>query len=117
MAGTLARGDVRLYRFQPPDKERPVVILTRSSAIAHLNAVTVAPITSTIRGVPSEVMLTEGDGMKTPCVVNLHRAVTVDKSHLGRRVASLSPGRMRQICAALGFALECSDTHSGSEIH
>ncbi len=57
MAGRIARGDVRLYRFAPPDKERPVVVLTRDSAIPYLATVTVAPITSTIRGVPSEVVL------------------------------------------------------------
>jgi mRNA interferase MazF len=64
MAGRIVRGDVRLYNFAPPDKNRPVVVLTRSSAIAYLSTVTVAPITSAIRGVPSEVVLDEEDGMK-----------------------------------------------------
>ena len=64
MAGEIGRGEVRLYRFPHPDKQRPVVVLTRDSAIGYLSAVTVAPITSTIRGVPSEVLLTEKDGMK-----------------------------------------------------
>jgi mRNA interferase MazF len=85
-----------------------VVVLTRESAIAYLSAVTVAPITSTIRGVPSEVRLTESDGMKGPCAVNLHNVVTVSKAHLGRRVTVLSPERLREICTALGFALGCS---------
>lgn len=108
MAGTIARGEVRLYRFPRPDKQRPVVVLTRESAVAYLSAVTVAPITSTIRGVPSEVRLTESDGMKVPCAVNLHNVVTVSKAHLGRRVAMLTPERLREICGALGFALGCS---------
>lgn len=69
---------------------------------------TVAPITSTIRGVPSEVRLSEADGMKGQCAVNLHNVVTVSKTHFGRRVAVLSPERMNEICAALGFALGCS---------
>jgi mRNA interferase MazF len=107
MAGRLARGDVRLYRFRPPDKERPVVVLTRDSAIAYLTTITVAPITSTIRGVPSEVMLNETDGMKAPCAVNLHNAVTVAKNCLGRRVAQLPAARMSEVCAALRFALGC----------
>ena len=64
MAGRIARGDIRRYQFAPPDKHRPVVVLTRDSAIAYLSTVTVAPITSTIRGVPSEVVLSEEDGMK-----------------------------------------------------
>ena len=107
MAGTIERGDVRLYRFASPDKQRPVVVLTRSSAIGYLSAVTVAPITSTVRGVPSEVVLTEGDGMKNRCAVNLHNVVTISKTHLGRRIATLGSQRLAEICAALGFALSC----------
>jgi len=108
VAGAIGRGEVRLYQFRRPDKQRPVVVLTRESAIGYLSALTVAPITSTIRGVPSEVLLTEQDGMKTRCAVNLHNVVTVSKAHLGRRVAILSSERLREICAALGFALGCT---------
>lgn len=107
MAGRIVRGDVRLYQFARPDKKRPVVVLTRNSAIAYLSSVTVAPITSTIRGVPSEVALNEEDGMKAPCAVNLHNAVTISQDRLGRRVAQLSSSRMREICAALQFSLGC----------
>jgi mRNA interferase MazF len=107
LAGRITRGDVRLYLFAPPDKTRPVVVLTRDSAIEYLATVTVAPITSTIRDVPSEVMLGEEDGMKAPCAVNLHNAVTVAQDKLGRRVGQLSAARMRQICAALSFSLGC----------
>jgi mRNA interferase MazF len=107
VAGPIARGEIRLYRFPRPDKERPVVVLTRDSAVGYLAAVTVAPITSTIRSVPSEVLLSEADGMKGACAINLHNLVTVPKVHLGRRVATLPPERMREVCAALGFALAC----------
>ena len=107
MAGRITRGDVRFYSFAAPDKNRPVVVLTRDSAIAYLANVTVVPITSTIRGVPSEVLLTEDDGMKTSCAVNLHNAVTVSQKRLGKRVTQLSSTRMGEICAALRFALGC----------
>jgi len=107
LAGGIARGDVRLYRFAPPDKARPVVVLTRDSALAYLSTATVAPVTPTIRGVPSEVRLDEEDGMKAPCAVNLHNAVTVSQGRLGKRVAHLSPPRMREVCAALRFSLGC----------
>jgi mRNA interferase MazF len=107
MAARIARGDVRLYNFAPPDKSRPVVVLTRDSAIAYLATVTVAPITSTIRGVPSEVLLNEEDGMKGPCAINLHNPVTVNQEKLGKRVAQLSAVRMHEICAALRFSLGC----------
>ncbi len=107
MAGILSRGEVRLCRFAAPDKQRPVVVLTRESAIGHLATVTVAPITSTIRGVPSEVILDIDDGMKGRCAVNLHNAVTVVQSRLGRRVGSLSAERMQEVCVALRFSLGC----------
>ena len=107
MAGRLNRGDVHLCRFAPPDKQRPVLILTRDSAIGHLSTVTVAPITSTVRDAPSEVILDAEDGMKARCAVNLHNAVTVSQSRLASRVASLSDERMREVCAALRFSLGC----------
>ena len=107
MAGGIARGDVRLYRFASPDKPRPVVVLTRDSALRYLSTATVAPVTSTIRGVPSEVRLDEEDGMKAACAVNLHNAVTVSQQHLGKRVAQLAPHRMKEICGALRFSLGC----------
>ena len=107
MAGRIARGDVRLYEFAPSDKKRPVVVLTRNSAVQYLSTVIVAPVTSTIRGVPSEVVLSEQDGLKTDCAVNLHNAVTVSQNRLGRRVAQLNSARMKQICAALRFSLGC----------
>lgn len=108
MAGRLNRGDVHLCRFAPPDKQRPVLILTRGTAIGHLATVTVAPITSTVRNVPSEVILDVDDGMKSRCAVNLHNSVTVSLARLTRRVASLSNERMQEVCSALRFALGCA---------
>ena len=107
MAGGLARGDIRLYRFAPPGKARRVVVLTRDSALRYVSTASVAPITSTIRGVPSEVRLDEEDGLKGPCAVNLHNTVTVSQERLGRRVAQLAPLRMKEVCAALRFSLGC----------
>ena len=110
MAGAIARGDVRVVHFASPDKNRPVVVLTRDSAIGYLATVTVAPITSTIRGVPSEVVLDTEDGMKAPCAVNLHNAMTISQERLGRRVGKLKTARMDEICAALAFSLGCGPT-------
>jgi mRNA interferase MazF len=107
VAATLSRGDVRLCRFPPPDKQRPVLLLTRTSAIGHLNTVTVAPITSTVRGVPSEVILDVEDGMKGHCAVNLHNTLTISQTRLGRRLSNLTATRMDEVCAALRFALGC----------
>ena len=107
MAGAIARGEIRLVRFPAPDKARPVLVLTRDSATAYLSRITVAPITSTIRGVPSEVIVGPEDGLKAPSAVNLHNVLTVAKENLGRRVAQLGDDRMREVCRALGFALGC----------
>jgi mRNA interferase MazF len=107
MAGRLGRGEIRLFRFPPPDEERPVLVLTRGSALEYLSRVTVAPITSTLRGVPSEVLLGPEDGMKHACAVNLHNVVTVPQAAVGRRLAQLTPQRLREVCAALAFALGC----------
>jgi mRNA interferase MazF len=107
LAGKLSRGDVHLCRFAPPGKPRPVLVITRDSALGHLSTVTVAPIISTVRDVPSEVVLDTDDGMKGRCAVNLHNVVTVSQQRLGRRVARLSHVRMGEICAALRFSVGC----------
>ena len=98
---------MRLCQFAPRDKQRPIVVLTRDTAIRYLSTVTVAPITSTIRGVPSEVVLNENDGMTTMCVVNLHNVITISQRRLGKRVSHLISGRMSEICAALRFSFGC----------
>lgn len=99
-----------MYEFASPDKKRPVVVLTRDSALRYLSSVTVAPITSAIRGTPSEVVLNEEDGMKGPCAVNLHNTITVKQNQLGKRVAQLGAPRMAEICVAVRFSLGCESS-------
>jgi mRNA interferase MazF len=107
------RGDVRWYTFKSPDKRRPVVILTRDSAISFLSGITVAPITSTVRDIPSEVYLTpEMDGVLTPCAVNLDNIQTVPKHKIGALLAKLSTARMGEMDSALCFALGVDDLFS-----
>ena len=102
----MKQGDVYWYTFHNPDKRRPVLILTHTSAISYLNSVTVAQITSTIRGVPSEVRLTPAlDGVLEQCVVNAYNLQTVSKSRMGELVTQLSIERMREVRSALEFAL------------
>jgi mRNA interferase MazF len=99
------RGDVCWYTFNAPDKRRPVLILTRDSAIGVLNAVTVAPITSTIRSIPTEVILTETDGLPNTCAANFDNLQTVPKSNIGARIARLTSRKMKEAVAAISFAL------------
>lgn len=99
------RGDVCWYTFKTPDKKRPVLILTRDSAIAVLHSVTVAPITSTIRSIPTEVVLTKADGLPTTCAANFDNLQTVPKSNIGDRIARLTARKMQEAGTAVSFAL------------
>jgi mRNA interferase MazF len=105
----MERGEIRWYEFQPPDKRRPILILTRTSIIQFLSEVTVAPITSTIRGIPSEVQLGIDDGMPQDCAANFDHLQTVPKSKIGRLITSLSTEKMTQAAAAICFALGMDD--------
>jgi len=99
------RGDVRWYRFALPDKRRPVLVLTRESVLAYLGEVTVAPITRTVRGLPSEVSLTMADGMPMDCAINCDHLQTVSKHQLGPLIATLGRDRLDEVRAAVLFAL------------
>lgn len=103
------RGDVCWYTFKAPDKKRPVLILTRNSAIAVLNSVTIAPITSTIRSIPTEVILTKDDGLPNTCAANFDNLQTVPKSNIGDRIARLTARKMKEAAAAVSFALGFDD--------
>ena len=99
------RGDVCWYTFGTAENRRPVVILTRDSAGAVLHSLTVAPITFTIRNIPTEVVLTQADGLPTRCVANFDNIQTVPKGHIGDRIAQVSGRKMKEVAAALCFAL------------
>jgi mRNA interferase MazF len=101
----MRRGEVRWYTFKAPDKRRPVLILTRNSAIGFLNALTVAPITTTVRDIPSEVLLTPEDGLLSNCAANMDNIQTVPKHRLGSMISYLSFERMDAANQAIAFAL------------
>ena len=101
----MKRGDICWYTFKTPDKKRPVLILTRDSAITVLNSVTVAPITSTIRSIPTEVVLTEEDGLPDMCAANFDNLQTVPKGNIGDRISHLTTKKMKEAALAVSFAL------------
>jgi len=101
----MKRGEVRWYRFRAPDKRRPVVVLTRDSVLEYLNEVTIAPITSTIREIPSEVVVGPEDGVPRYCAINLDHVQTVSKVQLGEVITTLTNVRMSEVRDALLFAL------------
>lgn len=101
----MKRGEIRTFKFNQPDKQRPVLILTRNSIIDYLSEVTVAPITSTIRDIPTEVYLTKDDGMDKNCCVNFDHIQTVPKSKIGKLKTTLKEFRFKEVKRALLFAL------------
>jgi len=99
------QGDVYWYTFRQPDKRRPVLILTRSSATGFLTSLTIAPITTTVRGIPTEVVLTEADGLLARCAVNADTLQTVPKAKFGGLITRLTPEQLRAVRQAIQFAL------------
>lgn len=95
-----------LHTFKFPDKRRPVLILTRNSAISDLTWITVAPVTTTLRNISTEVWLDESDGMFEECAVNLDNIQTVQKEKLGKVIAHLSSEKLREVLDAVNFAFD-----------
>lgn len=101
----VSRGEVWMYAFPRPDKRRPVLVLTRQDMIGRLDTVTVAPITSTVRGSPSEVVIGHEAGLKRTSAINLHHVATVPRAGLRAFVGAVSPQTMDRVGDALAFAL------------
>ena len=108
----MKRGEIRWYKFTKPDKKRPVLILTRDSALKFLGEETDAPLTSTVRSIPSEVFLNKSDGMQKDCAVNIDHIQTVSKGRIGSLITVLSPKKMIELRSALFFALGFSESNS-----
>jgi len=102
----MKRGEIRWYAFRPPDKRRPVLVLTRDSILEYLGEVTVAPVTSTVRGIPSEVLLSAADGMPRECAINCDHIQTVAKAKVGAAITTMSAGRMAEVTRAIRFVLD-----------
>lgn len=100
------RGEIRWYKFKAPDKKRPVLVLTRNSILEYLGEVTIAPITSTIRDIPSEVFLSKNEGMQRDCAINVDPIQTVSQRKIGSLITRLSSEKIRQVREAISFALD-----------
>ena len=102
----MKRGEIRWYKFKAPDKKRPVLILTRDSVLEYLGEVTVAPVTPTVRDIPSEVFLSKQDGMPRDCAINFDHIQTVSKGKIGLLITKLLPDKLEQARNAIQFALD-----------
>jgi mRNA interferase MazF len=102
----MERGEIRWYRFQKPDKQRPVLIISRSSIIPYLNDITIAPLTTTIRNIPSEVIVTKSDGVPRISAINFDHIQTVVKQRIGPLITTLHAHRIHEVNRAIRFALQ-----------
>jgi len=107
MARPVGRGEIWLYHFKTPDKRRPVVVLSRPDVIPLLHTVMVAPITSAIRGAPSEVPVGVEEGLKQPSAINLDHVQTVEQARLTTYLGEVGREKMREVCRALATAVGC----------
>jgi mRNA interferase MazF len=97
-----------VWWYEPEDAgRRPVLILTRTGAIGVLNQVVGVPATRTIRDIPTEVRLGRGDGMPARCVLALDALMPVRPALCTKRITSLSPARLAEVCEALRLAVDC----------
>ncbi|MBS3776375.1 MAG: type II toxin-antitoxin system PemK/MazF family toxin [Bacteroidales bacterium] len=102
----MKRGEIRWYKFAHPDKKRPVLILTRDSILEYLGEVTIAPITTTVRDIPSEVFLPKAVGMPRDCAINCDHIQTVSKRKIGSLITTLPASRIVDVSNAIRFALD-----------
>jgi mRNA interferase MazF len=109
MARRVSRGEIWWYEFQRPGKRRPVLVLSRNEAIDVLPRVMVAPITSTIRDLPSEFRVGVRHGLKVESAVTFDAIQTVEQTALRQFIGSISSSELREICSALEVAVGCSD--------
>ena len=107
MARRVARGEIWLFRFAKPDHRRPVLVLSRDTLLEVLSTATVASISSTQHGSPTEVALGTAEGLKGSCCVNLVNVFTVRQTELRRFVGTLGAAKMDAVCEALEIAVGC----------
>jgi mRNA interferase MazF len=97
----MKRGEIRWYAFRPPDKRRPVLLMTRDEVIEQLGELIAVPITRTIRGVATEVLLTPDDGLPVPRAMNLDHVGLAQRARIGARIADLRAERWPEVRRAL----------------
>ena len=98
--------DIRWADLPKPIGRRPVLLLSRTAAYAYLNKIMVAEVTSTVRGIPQEVLVHELDGLSSASVVNLDNVHALPKASIGELIGGLAHSREREVKRALGYALD-----------
>ncbi len=101
----MKRGEI--WFAATPGGDRPVLVLTRDPVAERIGSVMVAALTRTVRDLVSELALTSADGVPTDCVVNFDNVHTIPRETFRRRITTLSPSRMADVCRALQAATGC----------
>jgi mRNA interferase MazF len=102
----MRQGDI-WFGETPDNKGRPYLVLTRNEALPLLSAVLVAPITRTVRGIPTEVPLGPDNGLRQECAATLDNAIAIRRAYLTARLGDLGDGRWSEVCTAMRAAIDC----------
>ena len=97
----ITRGDIRWFRFEAPDKRRPVLVLGRQDILPSLTLVPIIPLSTQIRDLPWEVRLSSDDGLPGECVLKPEWIKTVERTSLGPWIAAFPEARWKEVAAAL----------------
>ena len=106
----IERGDIRWFRFDAPDKRRPVLVLGRDDVLPSLSQIPIVPLSTQIRGLRWEVQLLASDGLPSDCVLKPEWIKTVDRSAIGPRIGTFPAARWHELSAALLDVLGLADT-------
>ena len=96
-----------IWWAEAADKRRPVLVVTRSDAVAVLNWIVVAPVTRTVRRIPTEVELSEQHGLSNDCAASFDNLQPIRRGYLTERVGRLGADQLDEICRALGALADC----------
>lgn len=99
------QGDI--WWAETEEKRRPVLVVTRSETVPVLTRLVVAPVTSNVRGIPTEIPLGADEGLPRPCVASFDNAQPIRRSSLTHPVGRLSPARRGELCRALAALADC----------
>jgi len=100
-----SQGDV--WWAETEHKRRPVLVVTRSEAVPALSTLVVAPVTSNVRGIPTEVALGQDEGLSRPCAASFDNLRPIRRALLTERVGRLAPARRAELCRALSSLADC----------
>lgn len=106
MSGTPRRGEV--WWAEAEDKRRPVLVVTRDEAVPVLSRLVVAPVTRTVRGIPTEVELGADEGLPEACAASFDNLQPVNRHLLTERAGALAAGRRAELCRALSALADCA---------